>query len=239
MACATENDRLLTRCAACGAYLHDRVAALNLFSTAWGVLEAPGTALQRVARSEQKNYVMLLFAAGGPAITACALVFFLRGSGGAEFAVLFSLIGVAGPILGIALWFAVASVTSVVWRPLFPRRSWRTVTAVIAYSLVPVVLFSITVLPAALAVYGGTLFGAQPDPWTRYPGIFLSLCGAGALLLLWHVALIHAACRVLGSTVSGGVAGAVLYLLTLAAATSLLGLLLAGSAAAMERMLLQ
>ena len=52
-------------CTACGAALRDRVAGLNLFSTAIDVLADPAETFVYIARSEQRNYVLTLLASTG------------------------------------------------------------------------------------------------------------------------------------------------------------------------------
>ena len=196
----------------CGAFLHERIAVLNLFSTAWMVIEAPRSAFLRIARSEQKNYTMLLFAAAGPVVCAAAIAGMYEHAGELPFPVVFALIGLAGPFTGVFFWLSITTLLNWISRLFAAGHLLRTTVPLGAYSLVPVVIASVFVLPTMLAVFGQTLFDLDPAPWETNPGTFWSLGSALMALFLWHLGLMLQTFRVLGNSLSGSVLGTMVYL---------------------------
>ncbi|MCZ7555476.1 MAG: hypothetical protein M5R41_03620 [Bacteroidia bacterium] len=189
-ACGGENSLLALRCDGCGAYLRDRVPALDLFSTLWGMLEAPRTTFLRIARSEQKNYTHLLFAGSGPVVLAAVLAVTRAGDTRAGFVEILASIAFGGPVAGL-LHGVLASFGLVLLTRLHtPQQRYRDAAAALAWSLSPLLWLSVLILPLQLGIFGVTLFSENPAAWNVQPLPYWLLITADAAALLWTLALL-------------------------------------------------
>ena len=66
--CGTENGDLDTVCRSCKGFIQAKVDTLDLFSTAWGLMDQPRRTFRRIALAKTKNYVILLSAGIGIAL---------------------------------------------------------------------------------------------------------------------------------------------------------------------------
>jgi hypothetical protein len=197
--CGSATDALLPTCRSCGAFVQDRVAAINLFETVFGLVDDPAAAFRRIARSEQKNYVFLLFAGAGPVLVALCCAAAATGNAHVHFGLILAAIVVGGPPAGLLLLtpaaWAAGALNALLWKLRLP---FRATAAMLAYALFPVVLASCIILPIQVAVFGADLFSARPAPWTLKPVAFWTLAGMDALLLLWCAWLLTSAFRTYG-----------------------------------------
>ena len=97
--CAFENDDFATTCVQCKSFLQNRVPNLNLFETAWGILESPRPTFRKVTLAEHKNYSLFLYSGFGVAV-AFAMFWYARL--GMQFSSLLDLIPAA---IGIGVYF--------------------------------------------------------------------------------------------------------------------------------------
>lgn len=190
-ACGAVNSGLALRCTACGAYLRDRVPTLDLFSTLWGVVETPGTAFVRVARSEQKNYTHLLFASSGPLLLALAFSLSRAGDRGWSFVELLALIVFTGPLLGLLTGVTTALLLRLLMRMRNGGRfRYRDVAAGLAWAMSPLGWISAVILPLQLGLFGNTLFSLNPAAWHIQPLPYWILLGIEAAALVWMLVLL-------------------------------------------------
>jgi hypothetical protein len=197
--CGQENFTLQLRCGSCGAFVRDRVPALNLFSTLWGMMENPSATLLRIGRSEQKNYTHLLFALCGPWFFA--LILFLARTGNTDVAFGYMLAGIVllGPLLGLLLFvFATLSQKAFFRLRFGVAVAYRHAAALVAWSFAPVMWVSVVVLPLQLGVFGPILFSTNPAPWDLLPLPFWIFAILNALSFLWSVILLPLGFRVYG-----------------------------------------
>ncbi len=197
--CGTENFTLRSRCSGCGAFVRDRVPALDLFSTLWGMLEQPGRTVLRIGRSEQKNYTHLLFALCGPILFAAMLFVARTGDSRILFGYVVTGILLAGPVVGLML----LSGATLVLRLLFRlgsgvRLRYRDAAAWIAWSLTPVMWASVVILPVQLGVFGLILFSTNPSPWQFMPVPFWLLGIPAMISVPWSMLLLPFGFRVHG-----------------------------------------
>ncbi len=198
--CGERNPLLASRCVSCGAYVRDRVATLDLFSTMWGTIEAPGSTFMRIARSEQKNYTHLLFAAAGPALLSLGLVVARAGDLDTSFAMLFLLLVLGGPVVGLALGFVSAmAVRTALRSSKIVALRYRDCAAAVAWSLTPVAWISAIILPLQLGLFGITFFSRNPAAWTVRPLPFWMLASVEAAAILWSVVLLSRSLSPYGS----------------------------------------
>lgn len=217
--CAQENDEFATVCSNCRAFLQNRVPNLNLFETSWGILESPRSTFRTIALAEHKNYAFFLFCGFGLAVS---FSFFWLLKLGAFFDTLMDLLPVAfggGIVLGALLALLLPLLFHAVVKALGTRQRLRQSYAILAYSLVPVVLSVIILLPIELMTFGMYLFTSNPDPAVIKPGSWYTLASLDAICGLWAVYLAAQGTRVVhGFSVPKAVAAVAVVLLVGAAA---------------------
>lgn len=202
--CGRENFTLQLRCDGCGAYIRDRVPALNLFATLWGMIEAPAATALRIGRSEQKNYTYLIFALTGPLLFAAALFVARFGDTTWHFGYMVAAVVVAGPVFGLLLLPLTALWLSAILRMSYGLRiGYRASASLLAWSLSPLMWASVLLLPLLLGIFGVILFSTNPAPWDLLPVPFWSLGGLSVLALPWSVMLLPVGFRVYGPGYSG------------------------------------
>ena len=198
--CGAENTALDLRCHACGAFIRDRVPVLNLFSVLWGMIESPAATYLRIARSEQKNYVHLLFALMGPLLLSIILAAARAGDLDIPFGIMLTLIGAVGPLLGLVLLPLGAMVQRTILQRAMPRAlRYRDAAAFIAYGLSPMMWASVIVLPLQLGLFGLTLFSVNPPGWQVQPLPFWMLASLDAVAVIWSVLLLPRSLMVYGT----------------------------------------
>ncbi|PLX23173.1 MAG: hypothetical protein C0600_15415 [Ignavibacteria bacterium] len=189
--CGAESSVLDLRCGSCGAYIRDRVPALNLFSTLWGIIESPETTFLRIARSEQKNYTFLLFALTGPVLVALVLAAARVGDTDTPFSYVLLACVAAGPVFGLLAFVAATAALRSVFRvSTGARLRFRQTGAYAAFGISPLLWTSVIVLPLQLGIFGVLLFSTNPPAWQTQPLPYWSFVGIDLLALLWSMVLL-------------------------------------------------
>ncbi|MDT8325579.1 MAG: hypothetical protein RRA94_15805 [Bacteroidota bacterium] len=226
--CGEENSILDLRCRDCGAFIRDRVPAMNLFSALWGMIERPAATLLRFARSEQKNYVHVLFALTGPLLIAVLLAALRAGDRGMAFGYALAAIAVLGPFAGLLFLAIVAWISNRALRLfLGVQLGYRLVAGYIAYAAAPLMWASVIVLPLQLGLFGLTLFSDNPAAWSIRPVPFWLLAALDGIAVLWTFFLLPLGLR------AHGVRYARALLFPLLSTLSLLAVLAAAGRAAL------
>ncbi|MBN1447919.1 MAG: hypothetical protein JXA28_08305, partial [Bacteroidetes bacterium] len=134
------------------------------------MIEAPRKTFLRVARSEQKNYVHVLFALIGPLILTALFSAARIGDHGVAFGIILLVLCSGGPLFGLLLLPATAVfMTSILRRWVGLQLRYRDTAACIAYGLSPLMWMSVIVLPLQLGIFGITLFSVNPPAWIMQP----------------------------------------------------------------------
>ncbi len=211
--CGAENSETALICVSCRAFLQNRVRALDLFQTVWGVLESPRSTFHAITIAEHKNYAFTLFGLLGIPALAFMMSHFRMGD---VFENLMTSIGVSvvgGVVCGAATAPLAAFVHSLASRVIKTDASFRVSLGVTAYAMAPAALIGVLTLIIQWMTFGQHYFDGNPPPMTINPSsawAMAVLTGAGAL---WSTGL-----AVVGTSV-GGRAGvlksAVIVLLTL------------------------
>lgn len=199
LSCGESTFILHIRCRHCGASVRDRIAVLHLFSTLWGVVEAPMQTALRVGRSERKNYTYLLYALTGPVFLA--ILFFVArvGYSDVQFVYLLVALAFAGPVLGLVLLSLAALLQRVLFSVVFGiRLTYRLSAAWLAWSVSPLMWISVFILPLQVAIFGSLLFSDNPAPWEVMPFPFWAFAVPTLLALLWSMLLLPLAFRPYG-----------------------------------------
>ena len=187
--CQHENDNFALTCMSCKGFLQNRIPNLDLFETAWKIIESPRAAFRHIALADHKNYSLVLFAVFGISLSFTGLWYFELGS---RFSTLLDLIIVAlvsGPVLGLAASVVISLVFHLFAKVSGGKAPFRTSLAVLAYSLTPVVLSVFLVLPIELLSFGMFMFTSNPHPYVIKPLSYVLLVGFDSLMTLWTILL--------------------------------------------------
>jgi hypothetical protein len=179
--------------------VRERVPALDLFSTLWGMIEAPAATTLRIGRSEQKNYTHLLFALTGPMLLALMLFVARIGDTTLPFGIVLLGIVFGGPLLGLLLFPLMAWWQHFLLRLAYGiRAGYRMHAAWLAWCLTPIMWTSVLLLPLLLGLFGVILFSTNPAPWDLLPLPFWSLAMLCAMALPWSMLLLPLGPRIHG-----------------------------------------
>lgn len=188
--CGADNNELNLVCSVCRSYLQTKVDALDLFSTMWGIIEAPQQTFKKIVIARHKNYVFFLTALFG--ISIVYGVFWLRNIG-EWFVNLLTLLGsgfLLGVPVGLVLGVAIASVLKILSKILGGGVSLRNMFAITAYASVPIVLSLVFVLPVEVALFGREFFNNNPSPMVLKPVIYTLLLSFNGASILWSLILL-------------------------------------------------
>jgi hypothetical protein len=194
--CLAENSDFATVCLKCKAFLQDRIPNLNLFETAWKVIESPRAAFHQIVLSEHKNFSLFLFSFFGMSLSFTAFWFFKLGN---RFYSLLDVIQwalISGVAAGLASAIFLTLVYHVAARAIGGKAKIRDSMGLLAYALLPIVISLFLVLPIELLTFGMYLFTSNPSPYSIKPLSFVLLAGFDALVGIWTLILAVVATRV-------------------------------------------
>ena len=194
--CLAENSDFATVCLKCKAFLQDRIPNLNLFETAWKVIESPRAAFHKIVLSEHKNFSLFLFSFFGMSLSFTAFWFFKLGN---RFYSLLDVIQwalISGVAAGLASAIFLTLVYHVAARAIGGKAKIRDSMGLLAYALLPIVISLFLVLPIELLTFGMYLFTSNPSPYSIKPLSFVLLAGFDALVGIWTLILAVVATRV-------------------------------------------
>ncbi|HEV8538964.1 MAG TPA: YIP1 family protein [Bacteroidota bacterium] len=195
--CRTENHPLTVICVRCGGYLQTRVDALDLFATAWDIVERPFKAFHRISVAQHKNYVYFLSSIAG--IGFAFLIFWLMKAG--EYSdSLINIIGagfVIGPPFGVVFSMLFSFIVWLTMKASRIESSYKNIFAVSVYAFVPVVFSVVLILPIELMTFGTYFFTINPSPYTLKPASYIILLGLDGLLSLWSLLLLVIGMKIL------------------------------------------
>jgi hypothetical protein len=187
--CQTENDQYAVICRSCRGYIQNKIPNLDLFETAWLIIEKPRVAFRRIATAEHKNYAVLLYSLLGIGFAFAELWLFRAGN---RFESLFSLLIfsiVAGIASGLLLFPIITSAHWIISKILNQKAGFRNSIGITAYSLVPIIISIIFILPIELLTFGMYFFTFNPDPMTINPSSYIVLVILDGLMGLWSIVL--------------------------------------------------
>ncbi len=188
--CKEENDEFAVTCRSCKAFLQNRVPNLDLFKTAWKVLESPRKVFHTIALAEHKNYSFVLFLLFGIALSFTGFWLFQWGT---YFTTLLDLLPVAvglGLVLGLLSTLLLTAIYHLSVKMVGGSNSLRNSWATLAYATTPIALTLILLLPIELMTFGMYLFTSNPHPYTLKPLSYVVLTGLDAVFVLWSLGLV-------------------------------------------------
>lgn len=183
--CGTRNHHLATVCSSCGGFVQGRVENLDLFSTIWKLIEQPRYAFHQICIARFKNYSTIISAIAG---VGFVFAFFWYVKAGDQSGSAFNLLAggaVAGPPVGVLLTFLLTLTSWTVLRATGVRVRFRNLYAVLAYSLIPVLLAVVFVLPLEIFTFGRYFFSTNPPPWLLKPVSYYLFISLGAAVACW------------------------------------------------------
>jgi len=189
--CNKENHHLAINCSSCGGYLQNRVDNLDLFLTAWNVLEKPKKAFYTIAVAKHKNYGLILAAIAGIALTF--FIFWIIKAGEYTNSLLNFLAAgfTVGPLFGILSVSIISLIVIIVSRITGKKIKYRNVFAIIAYAQIPIIISAILILPIEIMSFGLFFFTANPSPNQLKPFSYTMLLGLDGIFLFWTLVLLY------------------------------------------------
>lgn len=193
--CQHTNSHLAVTCTDCGGFLQTKVDNLDLFTTAWKVVESPRRTFHRIAIASHKNYVFILSALLG--IGEAFLLMWLIHIGNSNLHLLEILaVGfLVGPPLGIATVLAIAFVQTLLASILGLRAKFFQGVGIISYAAIPIVLSVILILPIELLTFGKYFFSSNPTPMLLKPASYVLLLSLDAAFIMYSITLYIAGIR--------------------------------------------
>ena len=188
--CEAINDPMAQTCASCGAFLRDRIATLDFFQTVFGMIDQPRSTFLRIARSEQKNYVFMLYGFTGIALLSYVLFLSRIGDHQVTFASVLAILFLIGPLFGLLVFPLLAWIMMTLMNRLRKEKvRYRLTASFVAYALIPFLAVSFVLVPVELGVFGDYLFSINPAPWQLKPMIFWILASLNAVFFFLSIAL--------------------------------------------------
>lgn len=187
--CKHSNDVYAIKCAECGSFIQDRVPNLDFFAIIWLMIESPTQAFKKIIIAEHKNFVLLLslFLGIGSFFT---LMWAARS--GNSFDNLFPLLlfGIGlGLVISIPLFYFFVGVFYLTAKIFNGKGSFKETYGVIGWSLVPIMLSVVFMLPLELATLGLLFFSTNPSAYEVKPLVTVILLGLDGAMIVWSMLL--------------------------------------------------
>lgn len=188
--CNLSNHHLTVICKGCGSYLQNKIENLDLFSTIWNILERPGKAFHNIAIATHKNYSYILSGISG--IGFIFFIFWIINAGEYTNSLLnFLFAGISiGPPLGIITVLLYTFILIISTRLGGEKVTFRNGFAVVSYSLIPIVISIIFILPIEVMTFGLFFFSKNPSPYLLKPFSYVMLLVLDGIFLLWTFLLL-------------------------------------------------
>jgi hypothetical protein len=187
--CRHSNDEFSITCSSCSSYIQDRVPNLDFFSVIWLLVESPTIAFKKIIIAEHKNFVLLL-----SLFLGIAVVFGMMWGkrSGNMFDNLFPLLlyGIAiGLLAGIPLFYLFSGIMHGLAKVLRGSAPYIVSYGIVGWSLVPVMLSVVFVLPLELSTLGLVFFSSNPSAIEVKPVVTMVLVGLDGAFVLWSMIL--------------------------------------------------
>ncbi len=189
--CSTDNHHLAIVCKKCGAYLQNKIETLDLFTTAWRVLERPSKTFHTISVSRHKNYSVFLSLAAG--IGFIFSILWLINAGELTNSLLrFLGIGILiGPPLGVLTVVIFSIVCAIIARIIRMKIQFKNCYAVTAYALIPLIISVVLVLPLEIMTFGVYFFSKNPSPYLLKPTTYVLLLLLDGIFTIWTLILVE------------------------------------------------
>jgi len=155
----------------------------------WLIIESPSAAFKKVIIAEHKNFVLFFSLFLG--ISAAFTLMWSKQSGN-SFDNLFPLLlfGTAvGIVICIPLFYCLAFVFHAVISLFKHKAEFKVTYGIVGWSLVPIMLSTVFILPFELSTLGLLLFSSNPSAYEVKPVVTIVLVGLDGLMVLWSMML--------------------------------------------------
>lgn len=155
----------------------------------WMMIESPGLAFKKIIIAEHKNFVLLISLFFG--ISSVFTLMWARNSGNL-FDNLFPLLLlgiVIGLGTGVPLFYLFSGLLHGAAKMFKGSAAFKETYAIAGWSLVPVMLSAVFVLPLELGTLGLQLFSSNPSALEVKPVVTMVLLGLDGACLIWSVIL--------------------------------------------------
>lgn len=187
--CKNSNDDFAVKCTTCSSYIQDRVPNLDFFAIVWLMIESPAEAFKKIIIAEHKNFVLFLGMFLG--IAAIFALMWVNQSG-RLFDNLFPLLlygTTVGLIIALPLFYVLTLGMFAASKLLKGKATFNETYGIVGWSLVPIMLSVVFVLPLELAVLGLLLFSSNPSAYEVKPVVTSVLLLLDGSLVLWSMLL--------------------------------------------------
>lgn len=187
--CSHSNDDFAIKCVSCGSFIQDRVPNLDLFAIIWLLIESPAQAFKKIIIAEHKNFVLFLSVFLG--INGMFALMWANKTGN-SFDNLFPLLlfgTVLGIVIGIPLFFVLTGIVHGTAIILKGRAAFKETYGIIGWSLVPVMLAVVFILPLQFSSLGLLLFATNPSAYEVKPVVTMILLGLNGSMVVWSILL--------------------------------------------------
>jgi hypothetical protein len=195
--CGTTNHHLSVTCVSCGGYVQGRVDNLDLFSTIWKLIEHPRAAFLSISLARYKNYTTIVPAIAGIGAVFAFFWYIKAGDITTSAFSLFAAGAVTGPPAGVLMLLTMALLVRGALRIGRTPVRFRNLYAVLSYSLVPVLLSVVFILPLEVFTFGRYFFSLNPPPWLIRPVSYYLFLSLDALVAAWTIVLAVTGLKVL------------------------------------------
>ena len=188
--CHAENPFFEHNCKSCGAFLHSKIANIDLWSTLWQILESPVKTAETIIQSDHKNFTVsiLLFAAVkiGLSLFLISNAFMLLDD---EISNTYEFILIGGLVFTVLLFAASVLITLLNTRLGITNRIKDNISIYI-YSFLPIVLTLIFLAPIEIALFGTYWFTFNPSPLIFKPFVSYIMFFIEGLFFVWSIVLL-------------------------------------------------
>jgi len=187
--CQHSNDDFAIKCVSCRSYIQERVPNLDFFATAWQIIESPKLAFKKIILAEHKNYVLslaLFFGIG----TVFTLMWAKESGNNFDNLLPLLVLGiVSGVVVAIPLFLGMTFSLHGIAKLFNGKATFKETYGIAGWSLVPVMLSVVFVLPLELATLGLYFFSTNPSGYEVKPVVFSVLMGLDGISAGWSILL--------------------------------------------------
>lgn len=188
--CQAENPHYALNCSSCKAYLRTRVVNIDLWHSIGKLIEYPVKGFTDIIYSEHKNFIFILTVLAGIKYFLNAIIFSqtLNINNGTLDNLAYNYLLGEGYLILSALFFAF--LITIINRSVGLITRFKDNFAVIVYSLIPLILAAVILVPIEIALFGTHLFNFNPPPYIIKPFAFWVLLSVEGLMIIWSVFLL-------------------------------------------------
>ena len=161
------------------------------------MVESPSKTMRTVAIAKHKNYGITLSAVSGIALAFFIFWLFKFGDVRQTKINLFVAGFALGPFFGILLSFIFTTILFLVTKITKLKAAYRNIFATVSYSMLPLVISVVFLLPIEIMAFGSYFFGTNPSPYLLKPVPYVVLLILDGLFGTWTLMLLFIGIKIL------------------------------------------